>query len=330
MKKTTVRAGSNIAFIKYWGVRDAALHLPLSNSISMTLADAFTTTTVEWDSEQTLTQDEITLDGVLLEKVAAQRLVNHLDHLRRLAGVDVRARVMSHNNFPMASGIASSASGFTALTVAGAAGLGLSLNPTQLSALARLGSGSASRSLFGGFVEWEMGHDHDSSVAHQLYPADHWNLYDIVAVLSSKAKKTSSAQGHTLAQSSPLCQARIDRMESALAEVRQAITVRDIGQLGPVIEEDALMMHAVMMTGNPALFYWQPGTLAVIQAVREWREHAGIPVYFTIDAGPNIHLICEADQVEMVTERLGAMDDVQRIIVSRAGGAPELLATDIF
>lgn len=330
MLKATVRAGSNIAFIKYWGVSDAALHIPLSNSISMTLADAFTTTTVEWHPKSELSQDEITLDGVRLDSSAAQRLTRHLDHLRRLAQTDDRARVMSKNNFPMASGIASSASGFTALTVAGAASLGLRLDATQLSAIARLGSGSASRSLFGGFVEWEMGHDHESSVAHQLYPTEHWELYDIVAVLSSQPKKTSSAHGHTLAQSSPLCQARIDRMESALAEVREAITKRDINQLGPVIEEDALMMHAVMMTGTPALFYWQPSTLAVIQAVRQWREEEGMAVYFTIDAGPNLHLICEGGEVASVTERLQAMDEVERIIVSRPGNAPEILDEHLF
>ena len=153
MHKSTFRVGSNIAFIKYWGVADASINLPLNNSISMTLADAYTTTTVAWDIEQRLQTDEITLDGVRQDERAAQRLVRHLDRLRALANVAYRVQVVSQNNFPMASGIASSASGFAALTVAGCHALGLALDNTQLSALARLGSGSASRSLFGGFVE---------------------------------------------------------------------------------------------------------------------------------------------------------------------------------
>ena len=169
--KASCRAGSNIAFIKYWGVADAAsaaiggqlpvasedLNIPLNNSISMTLADAHTTTTVAWDNSANLPTDRIVIDGVQLQGAPAERIVAHIDRLRALAGVSHKARVVSNNNFPMASGIASSASGFAALTVAAAAALGLRLDATQLSAVARQASGSASRSLFGGFVEWERG-----------------------------------------------------------------------------------------------------------------------------------------------------------------------------
>ena len=158
-RKATCRAGSNIAFIKYWGVADGAedLNIPLNNSISMTLADAHTTTTVAWDGSGCLPEDTVAIDGVQLDGPSAGRVVAHLDRLRALAGVSDRARVVSNNNFPMASGIASSASGFAALTVAGAAALGLRLDATRLSAVARQGSGSASRSLLGGFVEGERG-----------------------------------------------------------------------------------------------------------------------------------------------------------------------------
>ncbi|RIK34303.1 MAG: diphosphomevalonate decarboxylase, partial [Chloroflexi bacterium] len=199
MYKATCRAGSNIAFIKYWGVADASINLPLNNSISMTLADAYTTTTVEWVDDSRWTTDEITLDDVRLDEQAAQRLVRHLDRLRALAGINYRARVASRNNFPTASGIASSASGFAALTVAGCAALGLKLDATRLSALARLGSGSASRSLFGGFVEWERGDDDATSIAKLLFPPGHWALYDLVVVASHAAKSVSSEGGHRLA-----------------------------------------------------------------------------------------------------------------------------------
>ncbi len=331
MAKVTVRAGSNIAFIKYWGVQDAALNIPLSDSISMTLADAHTTTTLEWLPPAALAEDSLTLDGALLGPRAAERLVRHLDRIRALAGVDLRARVVSRNNFPMASGIASSASGFAALTVAGCAALGLELDATRLSALARRGSGSASRSLFGGFVEWQQGHDDTSSVAAQLAPPEYWELVDIVAVVSSAAKSVSSEHGHTLAATSPLNGGRIECLPGALALVREAIAARDLGLLGPLIERDALAMHGVMMTGTPSLLYWQPGTLEVLHAVRRWRSVDGMPVYFTIDAGPNVHLICNAQDADAVVARLHAdVAALERVIVSRPGPAPQFLQEHLF
>ena len=328
--KSTVRAGSNIAFIKYWGVDDATINLPQNNSISMTLADAHTTTTLEWLDQGPAATDAITLDGTPLDARKAARLVRHLDRIRALAGIDWRVRVVSQNNFPMASGIASSASGFAALTTAACHALGLDLTPTRLSALARRGSGSASRSLFGGFVEWERGHDDATSVAHQLYPADHWALYDVVAVVSGAEKAVSSEQGHGLAASSPLNAGRVASVPHALDVVRAAITQRDLARLGPVIEQDALAMHAVMMTGNPGLFYWQPGTLAIIQAVHAWRAQDGLQAYFTIDAGPNIHILCEEAELAAVQARLATLAAVQQVIVSRPGPAPFFLDTHLF
>ncbi len=328
--KATIRAGSNIAFIKYWGVDDATINLPQNNSISMTLADAHTTTTLEWVPARDLPRDEIRLDGVPLDERKAARLVRHLDRLRALAAVDYRARVVSQNNFPMASGIASSASGFAALTTAACHALGLDLDATRLSALARRGSGSASRSLFGGFVEWERGYDDASSVARQLHPADHWDLYDVVAVVSGAEKAVSSEQGHQLAGNSPLNRGRVAGLDQALTEVRTALADRDLQRLGPAIEQDALAMHAVMMTSTPSLLYWQPGTLEIIHAIRHWREQEGLAAYFTIDAGPNIHVICEAATAPTVQRRLQTLPSVQQIIVSRPGPAPVVLNEHLF
>ncbi len=351
--KATCRAGSNIAFIKYWGVVDAAmsgvggqppvadegLNIPLNNSISMTLADAHTTTTVAWEDSACLPDDTVVIDGVQLGGPAAERVVAHLDRLRGLAGVSDRARVVSNNNFPMASGIASSASGFAALTVAGAAGLGLRLDATRLSAVARLGSGSASRSLFGGFVEWERGwgggeSESDSlldsrSVAHQMHDESHWALRDVIAIVSEGAKRVSSSSGHRLAATSPLNAARTACVGAWLETVRRAISERDISLLGPVLEADALAMHGVMMTSTPSLLYWQPGTLEVLHAVRAWREE-GVPVYFTIDAGPNVHLICEVEAAAEVERRVGALPAVQRVLMSGPGTGPLLLDGHLF
>jgi len=328
--KATIRAGSNIAFIKYWGVDDATINLPQNNSISMTLADAHTTTTIEWLSARDLARDDIVLDGVHLDERKAARLVRHLERIRSLAGIEYRARVVSQNNFPMASGIASSASGFAALTTAACHALGLDWDATRLSALARRGSGSASRSLFGGFVEWERGCDDASSVARQLHPADHWDLYDVVAVVSGAEKAVSSEQGHGLAASSPLNRGRVAGLDQALTEVRTALAERDLHRLGPVIEQDALAMHAVMMTSIPSLLYWQPGTLEIIHAIRHWRAQEGLAAYFTIDAGPNIHVICEAATASTIQSSLQTLSSVQQIIVSRPGPAPVVLNEHLF
>lgn len=341
-RKATCRAGSNIAFIKYWGVAGGAedLNIPLNNSISMTLADAHTTTTVAWDDIGCLPEDSVAIDGEQLVGASAERIVAHLDRLRDLVGVSDRACVVSNNNFPMASGIASSASGFAALTVAGAAALGLRLDATRLSAVARQGSGSASRSLFGGFVEWERGWGggesesssllDSRSVARQLHSEDHWALRDVIAIVSAGAKRVSSSSGHRLAATSPLNTARTRCVGAWLETVRQAIAERDIGLLGPILELDALAMHGVMMTSTPSLLYWQPGTLEVLQAVRAWREDEGVPVYFTIDAGPNVHLICEAEAAAEVERRVGALPSVGRVLTSGPGTGPELLDGHLF
>jgi diphosphomevalonate decarboxylase len=328
--RATARAGSNIAFIKYWGVSDAALNLPLSNSISMTLADAYTTTSVEWDTRGGLLGDEVTIDGTRLDARRAERVSRHLERIRALSNVTYRARIASQNNFPMASGIASSASGFAALTVAACAALGLDLTSTQLSAIARRGSGSAARSLFGGYVEWEKGRDDATSVARQIQPADHWDLVDMVAIVSAAEKAVSSESGHLLAVSSPFNMARVDHIDALLMEVRSAIATRDIQRLGVVLERDALAMHAVMMTSTPSLLYWQPGTIEIVQAVRQWREQDKLPVYFTIDAGPNVHLICESAYRNAVADRLRELKSVQQVLASKPGPGPKLLDSHLF
>jgi diphosphomevalonate decarboxylase len=330
MPKTTIRAGSNIAFIKYWGVDDATINLPQTSSISMTLADAYTTTTVEWQNGSAQANDEITVDDRTLTGEAGARIVRHLDRIRALAGSDQRARVASCNNFPMASGIASSASGFAALTVAACQALALDLEPTDLSALARLGSGSAARSLFGGYVQWDRGVDHASSVARMLFPPEHWRLYDLVAIVSSAEKKVSSEGGHRIAATSPLNLARVDHVKTLLPVVQRAIAGHNLAHLGEAIEWDALAMHAVMQTGKPSLLYWQPGTLEVMQAVRSWRTEEGLVSYFTIDAGPNVHVICAAEDAPTLQTRLSALPSVNEVLVSRPGPAPFAVTDHLF
>lgn len=331
MNKCTVRAGSNIAFIKYWGVADATLNIPLNSSISMTLADAHTTTTIEWaDDDFETGRDAITINDQPVTENAQARTVKHLDRIRAATGINRRAKIASVNNFPLGAGIASSASGFAALTVAAVQSSQAELSPTQIGSLTRRGSGSACRSLFGGFVLWDQGHDDATSQARKLYPPDYWDLYDIVAVVDTGEKSVSSEGGHRIAHTSPLNTARVEAANRSLPMITDAIARRDLATLGPLIEQDALAMHGVMMTGSPALLYWQPGTIEVLHAVLNWRTQDGVPVYFTIDAGPNLHCICEGQTVEEVTTRLQSLAHVRDILISRPGPGPQVLDEHLF
>lgn len=312
----TAKAGSNIAFIKYWGVADKTLNIPLNDSISMTLDTMYTVTTVEFDPD--LPADVVVIGGKEEQGDPLVRASRHLDLLRARAGVNTRARVTSENNFPMAAGIASSASAFAALTVAANAALGLGLDTQELSRVARRASGSASRSLYGGFVQWYAGTDDQSSYADPIAPASHWALRDVVAVVAPERKKVSSAEGHLLASASPFLEARLNQAKGLVPKVRDAIVARELLELGPLIEADALAMHFVMMTSNPPLFYWSPATINIIKKCHDWREQ-GLQVYFTIDAGPNVHLICEDYQEAELLTQLRHLDGVEQIFTSGAG-----------
>ncbi len=326
----TAIAPANIAFIKYWGMRDRQATLPYNGSISMNLDRCYATTTVEFDPR--LNDDEVTLTFFADEPRPAtgrarERVVAHLDRLRHLAGEDARARVVSQNNFPADAGIASSAAGFAALTLAAVAALDMAVTPGELSQLARLsGSGSACRSIPDGFVEWVDG-DTSTSVAHSIAPPSHWALADIVAVVDTMPKKTGSAENHHLAATSPYFKVRLEEVAVRLAAVRQAIAQRDIELLGTVTEADAISMHVVCMTQQPPSFYWTGGTFDVLHAVQAWRA-AGIPAYVTMDAGANVHVICEADYHDMVVMRLNELPAVQFTLSNAPGAGARLVPAD--
>lgn len=319
--KATALAGANIALIKYWGNRDEELRLPMNGSIALTLDRLTTITTVDFGGD--LRRDAIQLDGVEPHHEANARVVAHLDRIRRLAGEERAARVVSRSSFPSGVGLAASASGFAALTLAAASALGLELEERELTSLARLGSGSAARSMLGGFVEWVAGSRHEDSYAYQLASPDHWALCDCVAVVGETRKPVGSADGHRLAASSPLQAARVRQAESDLEPMRRAIQHRDLAQLGSLMERDALSMHAVMMTSNPSLLYWSPSTVAVMAAVRSWREE-GLDTWFTVDAGPNVHVLVPEDQAEEAASRLRGIEGVQRVIQARSGEGARL------
>ncbi len=321
MGKATAVANPNIAFVKYWGKADSALNLPANPSLSMNLAALTTVTTVEFKSGQAC--DVVTIDDHPAAGQALDRVVAHLDRVRALAGSSQAARVASRNDFPAATGLASSASAFAALTLAATRAAGLSLDQAGLSRLARLGSGSACRSVPAGFVLWEM------EEAHQVAPPEHWDLCDAVAIVTGQAKAVSSDDGHVLAPTSPLHAARLAAVPGWLAAVSDGLARRDLAALGPAIEADALAMHGVMMTSHPSLLYWLPATVAVLQAVRAWRD-GGLEVYFTIDAGPNVHCLCRASTASEVEKRLKTIPGVQEIVVSGPGAGVRLVNWHLF
>jgi len=313
----TAIAHPNIALIKYWGNRDHAIRLPSNGSISMTLGDLNTQTTVTFKSS--LGSDELTLNGAPTSGSGLSRVSDHLDVIRTLADLSFKAQVVSNSNFPMGAGIASSASGFAALTLSACSAAGLDLAPQELSRISRLGSGSACRSIFGGYVEWSRGENDLDSFAYPLVDREYWMLIDLIAVVEKEHKSTGSSQGHQLADSSPLQVARVEDTERRLHVCREAILGRDFPSLANIAEEDSNMMHAVMMTSSPSLLYWRPATLAIMQSVMNWRSD-GLDVFYTIDAGANVHCICSPDVEDEIKDLLIEIPGVQEVIRAPVGG----------
>jgi diphosphomevalonate decarboxylase len=341
--RATVSAPANIAFVKYWGARDLERALPYHPSISMTLETCRSLTTVEARAD--LERDEVAIagdDGSLAPAPGpfAERVRRHLDAIRARTGRRERFRVATRNSFPAAAGLASSASGFAALAVAAARALELpGAEGRELSVLARLsGSGSASRSVLGGFVEWPRrvewpapgpeGTGEEDAAARQLAPAAHWDLRCVIALLDTGPKQVSSLDGHRRAPSSPHFARRLELVPGRLATVRRAIRERDLAALGPVLETEAIELHAVAMTSEPPIFYWRPATLAVLARVRALRE-AGIVAFSTMDAGANVHVICLPEAEPRVAAALEALPGVQGILRDRVGGGPREEPADL-
>jgi len=317
----TAVAHPNIAFIKYWGNRENTLRLPSNGSISMNLAGLFTRTTVQFDPS--LESDQVILNGTTPPYPTIQRITSFLDIVREMAGKQTPARVVSENNFPTGAGIASSASAFAALGLAASQAAGLKVTEPQLSALARRGSGSACRSIPGGFTEWLTGSGDRDSFAVTIASADHWKLYDCIAILEVDHKPVGSTQGHSLAATSILQSARVADAPRRLDICRHAILTKNFENLAEIAEQDSNLMHAVMMTSSPPLFYWAPTSLNIIKNVPTWRKE-NLPVFYTLDAGSNVHLICPEPYQDQVIKRLMDIPNVQNVLIAPPGGPASL------
>lgn len=314
MRRATAEAGINIALVKYWGKREPAENLPDVGSISLTLADLVTRTTVRFDPA--LSRDRFVLDGTPRDD---PRVVEVLDGIRAIAGVLHRASVTSKNGVPTASGLASSASGTAALATAAWAAAGLdpaaAVDDPRFIDLVRRGSGSAPRSLLGGLVELEKSRGR----VRPLCPADGWDLVMLVARLSKGPKKTSSRDGmaHTKA-TSPFYPAWVAEHPADLAEAREAIEARDLARLGAVMERSTCRMHACMLAADPPLRYWRGRTLDVADAVEDLRDQ-GVGAWYTMDAGPHVKVLCAAADAPQVRATLESLVPPEDLLEARPG-----------
>lgn len=326
MKKTTIKASSDIALIKYWGKKDEALRLPENGSISLILAGLDTVTTVEFSEK--LTQDEVMIQGES-EEGEAGRAVKHLDRIRGLANKKIFAKVVSQNTFPKGTGLSSSGSGFAALTIAATRAIGLELNEKEMSILARQGSGTACRCVCGGVVEWKDGDSSETSYSESIFTPYYFDIRDVVAVVDEGKKSVSSSQGHTTAGTSPFFGERQRLIKEKIEALRSAIEERNFDELGSLVEAEALEFHSILLTSRPPLIAWYPGTVEVMLAVQEMRRE-GIKAYFTINTGFNLHVLTLPEYEDRVKERLERLTLVKKTITAKIGDKPTELTTHLF
>ncbi|MEM2138057.1 MAG: diphosphomevalonate decarboxylase [Candidatus Anstonellaceae archaeon] len=329
MAKSTWQTSPNIAVVKYWGKRDNALNIPMNGSVSVTMDDSLRTiTTVQFDSD--LAADSLTLNGKPAQEKEAARATKVLDAIRAAAKIKTKAKVASTNNFPTAAGIASSASGFAALACAGADAAGLNADAKQLSIFARLGSGSACRSVLGGFVEWKPGKKRDGgdSFAVQIAPSSHWReLRNVIAIVETGRKKVGSAEGMEITtKTSKLYPERVRTRPAMIESMRKAILARDLEKFLLLTMEESSDLHAVMLDTFPPIMYLNDISREIMYAVHELNgSHGKIVAGYTFDAGPNAHIYTDAAHAEEVERMLRGINGVQKTIVCKPGDGPRKL-----
>ncbi len=326
--KTTAIAHSNTALIKYWGKRDEELIIPMNNSISFTTEALTTTTTVEFSEE--LTKDNFILNGTEQTGKPLKRVVDHLAIIREISQTNVKAKVYSENNFPTAAGLASSASGFAALTSAATNAAGLKLDKKELSMISRRGSGSSCRSFYGGYVEWIANNEQNESYAIQLADENWFDIRDIVVVLKTPERKMSTRDAMKLSiKTSPFFKSRLDTLDTNLAKIRLAIKERDFNSLGSVAEMDCLSMHSVAITSNPPQIFWTPDTVKVMHFVENLREEK-IDAYYTIDTGANLHILTIPKFEHEIVKQLEEKILPEKIISSKPGPGVKVVNEHLF
>lgn len=324
--KATAIAPSNLAFIKYWGLVDEKLRIPTNGSISMNLSNLTTTTTVQFSANYKT--DDITINGKKNSK-QMNRVVEHLNRIRKIKDTKIYAKVVSKNNFPTSTGLSSSASGFAALTLAAGAALDIHLSEKELSILARHGSGSACRSIPGGFVEWHKGTSSDTSYAETIYPPDWWDIVDIVVCVSIKEKTVPTTKGQTYAFTSPFFKERLNQIDDKIRQIKQSIHDRNFIKFGEIIEQEALELHNIMKTSTPSLTYMLPETITVINKVMQLRKE-GMPIYFSLNTGQNVHILCQKENAISIKKIMKQLTVSKEIILNDITTGAQLDTSHLF
>lgn len=326
-------APSNIAFIKYWGKRSEESQWPANASLSMTLERCRTRTCARRNPAG---DDVVSLNGSPLPRTdpRAVRIQKHLDFLRRTGGFSGALAIETENTFPEGCGIASSASGFAALTLAAVANWSGSrtlddlaergFDRTRLAHWSRMGSGSSCRSLWGGYVAWHPGESPEEQLV-EPFPAE-WALSDVIVVVSAEEKPVSSREAHRAAWTSPLFRPRLAGISEKWEKLSQALRTRELGELGPLLEQEALEMHGVIMSASPATRYLPPRTIEVLEWLRRQRALGRLEAYFTLDAGPNVHAICRRDAAVYVRDAIARAFPETRQMIDETGTGPRLKA----
>lgn len=312
MKKYKAKAHANIALIKYWGKENEDLIIPNNNSLSMTLDNLYTETIVNFTDND---KDLFYLDEKLQDEKETAKISKYIDIFRNLAKSDKRVEIHSFNHVPTAAGLASSASGFAALCSALNSLFELNFDKENLTKLARLGSGSASRSIYGGFVEWNKGSDHETSYAVKIDDGD-FDIAMIILVLNEEKKEISSrvAMKQTV-ETSPLYPSFVESSKDDIKNIKKAIKERDFDTIGKIAEHNAMKMHATMLGSNPPILYLKEKSIKAINKVKELRK-MGLSVYYTMDAGPNVKLIVKKSEIGKIIEHL---KEFENIIISNIG-----------
>lgn len=306
--------------IKYHGLRDEKLRLPFHDSISVATAPLSTTTTIEFGGYKS---DSAIVDGRKAEGRAFERILSVVDEVRRRANTEERFRMESKSDFPSGVGLGASSSGFAALATASSAAAGLKPSREELSALSRLGAGSATRSVAGGFSRWKMGTGHEDSFAYGI-AGEEVGMSILVALIET-TKQTEDA--HREVVSSPLFQGRLSYLHTALAEMDDAIRRHDVERIGRLAETDTLVLHAITMSGPSGMIFWKPETLAVISEVRKMRS-SGIMCHFSIDTGATVYINCREEALKDVEAHIASLGI--RTIRCTVGGPSRLAERHLF
>lgn len=311
-----MRAHTNIALIKYWGKKNEQLIIPTTSSLSLTLDAFYTDTCVRFDER--LKEDSFYLDGEKQRGAALRNTLPILSAVRKQARLPYFAEIVSSNHVPTAAGLASSASGMAALAGAASLAAGLRLSPTDLSRLARRGSGSASRSIYGGFVEWQKGQSDQSSFALPVREAD-FDVGMVFLLLNQQKKEVSSREGmQRTVTTSPFYPAWVEHSERDLIEMKQALYEENFEKIGMLTEQSAMRMHATTMGAVPPFTYFEPATLEAMHFIRQLRKE-GILCYYTMDAGPNVKILCRYSDSETIRKKAATLFGEENCIVSKPG-----------